>query len=175
MPQTEVTGANIVAFLTSAGEVSPVFEKKARETFEKYGITDPEESDWYDSENYTEAMLEIVDKAGEKTVQQAGRESVRFNEPLLEQDDTESALAVLSEQHVQTHRDYDESEVGAVECEMIGDTRCRVTGTGGYKYPESLLRGAAKETVLQTGEVDTVEITDADTEDGEVMAFELVW
>lgn len=175
MSQTKVTGANIVAFLASAGEVSPVFEKKARETFEKYGITDPDESDWYDSQNYTEAMMEIVDKAGEKTVQQAGRESVRFNEPILKQDDLESALAVLSEQHVETHKNYDEDNVGAVECELVGETRCRVTGTGGYRYPESLLRGAAKETVLQTGETDTVGIEDADPEHGEVMAFELVW
>lgn len=175
MSNTQITGANLVAFLESAGEVSPVFRKKAEETFKKYGITDPDEGDWYDNDDFTEAMHDVVDKAGPKTVQQAGREMVRFNDEILQQDEIGEGLAIFAEQHKATHKNFSVETAGLVECTRTSETTYRIAGTGGYKYPESLLRGAAKESLLQTGNMSQVRIEDAEPEGDEVIAFELTW
>lgn len=171
----QMTGANVVAFLASAGEVSPVFEKKARETFNNYGISDPDESAWYDNEDFTDALFEIVDKAGEKAVQQAGRETTRVNDEILAQDNAEDGLAVLSEQHEAVHKNFSVESAGRVVYEEVEPNSYRVSGTGGYKYPEALLRGASKETVVQTVNPGQVRIEDEDTEGDEVVAFVLRW
>jgi hypothetical protein len=175
MAQTKMTGANVVAFLESAGEVSPVFEKKARETFNSHDITDPDPSAWYDNEAFTDALFEIVDKAGEKTVQQAGREMTRVNDEILQQEQVDDGLAVLAEQHEAVHKNFSVESAGRVEHKQIGSTAYRIAGTGGYKYPQALLQGASMETVIQTSDATNVRVEDTETEGDEVVAFELHW
>lgn len=173
MSAPKITGANVVAFLASAGEVSPVFEKKARETFKEYGITDPDESKWYDAGDYTDALFEFTERAGENTVQEAGREMVRINEPILEQDSIEDGLDVFTEQHKEVHKDFSEEDAGLVEYERIDDSTYRITGVGAYDHPEALLKGASMEVVIQTSDTTNVRVEDSEPQGDEVVAFKL--
>jgi hypothetical protein len=175
MSQSKVTGANVLAFVESAGEVSPVFSKKTRDIFAEFGIEDPGVDEWYDADDYLDALFHFLEEVGDMSVQKAGREMVRVNEPIMEQERVEDGMAVFAEQHRETHRNWDLESDGRVEYERLGPTSFRVSTTGGYRHPEPLLRGAAKEVVVQTAGAEYVDVDAAETENGEVHAFELHW
>ncbi|MFC7059421.1 hypothetical protein [Halovenus salina] len=175
MSSSKVTGTNVLAFIESTGEVSPVFASKAREIFADHGITDPAEDEWYDAENYLDALFAFVEEVGDMSVQQAGREMVRVNKPIMEKDEIDDGMATFAEQHKRTHKNWDYESDGRVEYEQVDATTYRISTTGGYRHPETLLRGASKEVVIQTSNATHVEIEETEPNPNEVHAFELHW
>lgn len=175
MAASKITGTNVLAFIESAGEVSPVFANKAREIFADHGITDPAEDEWYDADDYLDALFAFVEEVGEMSVQQAGREMVRVNEPIMEKESIDDGMATFAEQHKGTHKNWDYESDGRVEYEQISPTAYRISTTGGYRHPEALLRGASKEVVIQTSGATHVEIEETEPKPDEVHAFELHW
>lgn len=175
MPDSRISGAYVAAFVQSAGEVSPVFEKKAKETLADRDITDPDPESWYDNEKFGEALFEIVDKAGERTVAQAGKEMVAITDEILEQDEIEAGLEVLTAQHEEIHESHTVGDAGILTYEQLSPTSYRVASEGGYEYPASLVKGAAEETVRRTGGPSRVDVSDVETESNEPFAFEVSW
>jgi hypothetical protein len=175
MSDAEISGAYVAAFVQSAGEVSPVFEKKAKETLADRDITEPDPESWYDNEKFGDALFEIVDKAGEKTVAQAGKEMVAITEEILEQDDIDAGLEVLTSQHAEIHKNHTVTNAGVLTYEQRSPTSYRVASEGGYEYPASLVKGAAEETVRQTGGPASVDVADVEAEANEPFAFKLSW
>jgi hypothetical protein len=175
MSDAEISGAYVAAFVQSAGEVSPIFEKKAKQTLDDRGITEPDPESWYDNEKFGDALFEIVDKAGEKTVAQAGKEMVAITEEIFEQDDVDGGLEVLTSQHAEIHKDHTVANAGVLTYEQLSPTSYRVASEGGYEYPASLVKGAAEETVRQTGGPTSVDVVDVETEANEPFAFEVSW
>lgn len=176
MTESRISGAYVAAFVKSAGEVSPIFEKKAVETLEESGISDPKESDWYDNERFGDALSEIVEKAGEKTVKQAGREMVKITDEIVQQDSAEAGLEVFTSQHDAIHENHSKESAGVVNYEQIGDSSYRIAAAGeGYEYPSSLTKGAAEETVRQTAGANRLTVEDAESPGDEVFAFEISW
>lgn len=175
MSESKITGQNVLAFIESAGEVSPVFAKKSREMFAEYGITDPAADEWYDADDYLDALFEFVEEVGEMSVRQAGREMVRVNDPIVECDTVAAGIETFAEQHEATHQNWDLESDGRLEYERVGDTTFRISTVGGYRHPESLLQGAAAEVVTQTTDAAGVDVRDVDPEPDEVHAFELHW
>jgi hypothetical protein len=175
MSDAMISGAYVTAFVTSAGRVSPVFEKKARETLEDRGITDPDPESWYDNVQFGEALREIVEKAGEKTVEEAGKEMVNITDPILEQDSVPAGLEVLTSQHAEIHKNHTTEKAGVLTYEEESGSRYRVSAVGGYEYPASLVKGAAAETVRQTGGPTNVSVDDVETRPDETFAFEVSW
>lgn len=176
MVESQISGAYVTAFVASAGSVSPVFEKKARETLADNEITEPAESDWYDNERFGDALSEIVDKAGEKTVEQAGREMTKITDDIVEQESVEAGLEVFTSQHDAIHQPDGTEAAGVVEYERLGEDHYRVAAAGeGYEYPASLTKGAATETIRQTGGPTKLDIEDVQAEGDEVFAFEVSW
>jgi hypothetical protein len=176
MSEARISGAYVAAFVKSAGEVSSIFEKKAMQTLEENGITDPDESDWYDNERFGNALSEIVDKAGEKTVNQAGREMVKITDEIVQQDTVEAGLEVFTSQHDAIHENHSKESAGVVNYERQSDSSYRIAAAGeGYEYPASLTKGAAEETVRQAGGPNRLTVEDVDPRGDEVFAFEVSW
>jgi hypothetical protein len=176
MAESQISGAYVTAFVASSGAVSPVFEEKPKQTLADNGITDPTESDWYDNEQFGDALSEIVDKAGEKTVIQAGREMVKITDDIVEQESIEAGLEVFTSQHDAIHRNHSRETAGVVEYERLGENHYRVAAAGeGYEYPVSLTKGAATETVRQTGGPIRLDVEDIEPQGDEVFAFEISW
>ena len=176
MVESQISGAYVTAFVASSGSVSPVFEKKARETLADNGITDPEESDWYDNEQFGDALSEIVDKAGEKTVEQAGREMVKITDDIVEQESVGAGLEVFTSQHDAIHQPSGREAAGVVEYERLAEDHYRIAAAGeGYEYPASLTKGAATETIRQTGGRTRLDVEDVRPEGDEVFAFDISW
>lgn len=175
MSDAQISGAYVAAFVKSAGEVSPIFEKKAKETLEDRDITDPDEAEWYDNQRFGGALSEIVEKAGEKTVAQAGKEMVNITEEILSQDSVEGGLEVLTSQHAAIHQNHSVEDAGILKYEQVSDSEYRIAAEGGYEYPSSLVEGAAEETVRQTGGPSRVSVEGTDTEANEPFAFTVSW
>jgi hypothetical protein len=176
MGSSQISGAYVAAFVRSAGEVSPVFEKKAKETLEDSGITDPDAESWYDNEQFGDALASIVNKAGERTVEQAGREMVKITEEIVEQDSVTAGLEVFTAQHDAIHDEPGAATAGVVTYEQQSESRYRIAVEGdGYEYPPSLTRGAAVETVRQTGGPNNLTVEAVDPSGDERFAFEVSW
>jgi hypothetical protein len=84
----------------SAGEVSPVFERKMRDLFEEHGIEDPSPDEWYSAENFVSAVNEAAEQIGDKTVLEAGVQMGRDVPQPEEVDGPKDALAIVDDSTV---------------------------------------------------------------------------
>ncbi|MFC7057114.1 hypothetical protein [Halovenus salina] len=96
-PDAEVVGKYMLAFIESAGEVSPVFESKVRSTFEEYtGKVKPDK--WYRAEDVKQTYEAILADVGPRTMKNGGVETANTL-PFDEDKSVEGALALLCEEH----------------------------------------------------------------------------
>ncbi|MFB6175751.1 MAG: hypothetical protein ABEI99_01155, partial [Halobaculum sp.] len=92
---SEVLGRYPLATVQSAGNVSPVFERKARELFSEHlGELDPET--WYSTEDTVSAYHDLNDEVGEATMRQGGKESAKAVEWPDEVDTPMKGLGALA-------------------------------------------------------------------------------
>lgn len=172
----KISGKYVAAFVQSAGEVSAVFEKKAQETLASHGIEDPDPEAFYDDAEFGAALAEIEEKAGERTVRQAGQKMVAVNEPIVSQSSAVAGLETMAEQHAGIHRDYSVTEAGGYEIVSTGDDTCRVDVLGDYPFPLSLPHGAIEGTVRATeGDANRVSVDQVDAPDDVFARFEVSW
>jgi hypothetical protein len=147
----EAIGRYIVGFVEAAGEVSPIFERKARKMFEKHmGALDPEE--WYDLSDCVAAFEEILDEVGPKTMEEGG---VAAADALPLDDDLslEEALAGLNE--LQTGPTYRNTEMDAPAGEYLftlnGDRSGRFAVSDAWPLTEPYAKGVYKGVVGRWG------------------------
>lgn len=143
MAEPKVSGMYVVAFLESAGEVSPVFERKANGILESNGIDNVDPEEWYSIDKFVSAMNEIEDEVGEKTSEQAGIKMMEVAPQISELSSMEEAIEVGEEPLRESYQNYSVEEVGDFKYEETADGP-KVAYYGGWRYPEAFTRGIFK-------------------------------
>lgn len=172
-------GMYVLSFFESAGDVSPVFERKARDIFADYGLEDIDPEQHYHYDKIAPAFHAVVENAGEKTMRQGGKQ-MGLDIPWPDGvDDVHDALAALDDIHTQATSAPDGAGVtrpaGGYTYEREGDRSARVGITTRYPNPEPMVLG------VYTGIADSMaadafpEFERVDAEDGERAAWLLSW
>lgn len=175
-PDAEATGKYMVAFVESAGEVSPVFERKVREIFEQHMGT-LEADSWYRNADVNKAFDEILDEVGEKTMKQGGVESGKAIEWPDEVDTVMDALGIWNTFHEAAYRNsHLDFPAGKYTAEKRGDRTARIGITDGYNLSAAFAKGCSKGIAQDLGPNDgPITIEDTDPEATEQAAWILRW
>jgi hypothetical protein len=143
-PEAVGDGQYVVAFVESAGEVSPVFERKVRDIFSKH-LGDVSAEAWYPLPDLIAAFDEIEEEIGTKTMRQGGREAAAAIPWPDGVDSPEAAHQVLFEAHQDAYRESTrENPAGNYTVEIDGDRSATVGVLDGYPYPRSFAAGVFK-------------------------------
>ncbi|MEZ3144929.1 hypothetical protein [Halobaculum sp. MBLA0143] len=176
MPDAQLNGLYVAAFVESAGEVSAVFEKRAMQMLTENNIDDLDEDSWYYAEDFEEAMVEIEEQVGSMTTQQAGEKMIEVNEQIPAQDSARDGFDVLKEQHESSYRGYSVDEVGQYRVDRLSEDHFCVATYGGWGYPEAFTKGLLKGVIQETeAGVTNPDLDPTDTEGEEVFAYEVSW
>lgn len=175
-PESEVAGEYLVAFVESAGEVSPIFERKVREIFEQH-MSPVQSDEWYQTEKVARALEEVDSEIGPKTMREGGAESVTA---VPWPDDVASvaeAAEFLQEAHREAYRNSDmENPAGNYTFEQIRGRKARVGVTLGFPSPPAWAEGVFRHLPKEFGPEDaTPQLTEKTPEEDEAAAWELVW
>jgi len=173
-PTSEVIGRYPLATVESAGEVSPVFERKARELFNEHlGELDAEQ--WYRTDDVVAAYESLGDEVGESTMRQGGKESAKAVEWPPEVDTVRGGLDALAEMHKEAFRNSsDEFPAGKYTFEPLGDRHAHVGISGGYPFTAPHAEGVFVGVVQDLSDA-RASIEETTPKADEQKAFELSW
>lgn len=172
----EGNGAYLVAFIQSAGEVSPVFERKIQEMAEeRFGTISADE--WYPLGEWKELYEDVMDEVGEATMKQGGKENGKAIEWPDEVNSVEDALNTLNEMHKDSTRNSDqEYPAGRYVIDMQGPRSVRVGITEAFTWPKPFVPGAIQGIVEDVGPDDAVfSETEVSPKSNERAAWEFEW
>jgi hypothetical protein len=175
-PDAEATGKYMVAFVESAGEVSPVFERKVREIFETH-LGTLEADSWYRNADIKKAFDEILEEVGEKTMKQGGVESGKAIEWPDDVGTVMGALEIWNTFHEAAYRNSDlDFPAGKYTVEERGERTARIGITDGYNLSAAFAKGCSKGIAQDLGPKDSqITIEDTDPEANEQAAWMLTW
>ena len=171
--KAEVDGAYVAAFTQQAGEVSPVFEQKVQQVFESE-LGGVEGDEWYPVEDVIEAFEQILEQAGEKTMERGG---VSAGESLPWPDGVDTVaegLATLDQMHQAAYRGGGEGPPAGEFTVEVESRTARVGITEGYPYPDAYARGALSGAV-QSLAGSRVDISETDARGAERTAWTVEW
>lgn len=174
---TEVTGLYVTAFLESAGEVSAVFEKKLRQVLQSNGIEDPSPEEWYSADDFVDAVVEVSETIGDKTVRQASVE-MGHNVPWADEvDDPKSIVEKVDESGKNAYRNHSgEYAIGRYVIEEFGDGTATVAVEPAFPYPIEVAEGATKGAMeVACDEANVVSVESVEAEPNRKGAFRLTW
>jgi hypothetical protein len=179
MPESEVASKYAQAFVASAGEVSPVFERKARGILEDNGITDLQDADWLPMAAFTAALADVEDEVGAMTLTEGGKEMAKVNDLSASVDSIDAALESLNDSHQRAHRNGSQSDWGSYGFDRLDDTRVRMSCSDDYPYPYPLAKGVFEGIVRQFAGTDvsltTREVEGSDLTFDEGYAYDITW
>lgn len=171
----ELTGEYVVEFVRSAGDVSPVFERKTRRMFtEELGVNDVDADEWYDVEDCVRAHERVYEDVGAATMRQGGKEVGRAAIP--ESVDTiPEMIDTLNEAHEVSVRNAEEPEpIGVYRGELTDDRRARLAVTSAFPYRPAFVEGVFTGCVsLTVGTTPTVDAVDPTSD--EKCAWAVAW
>lgn len=173
MADPKVSGKYVGAFIESAGDVSPVFERKASNILESNGIDDVDPEDWYSVEKFVDAMSEIEGEVGEKTSEQAGIKMIEVVDEISGLSSMEEAIEIGKEPHRQSYQNFATEEVGGLKCEQLDNGNLKVAYYGGWEYPEAFTEGIFKGFAKGVDGLTPDDIEPREPEQDEVYAFEV--
>jgi hypothetical protein len=130
----------------SAGEVSPVFEKKMKELLSEHGIDDPEPEEWYDAEAFTDAVDQATDRIGSKTIAQAGEE-MGYDVPKGGASSPHKVLEGIDQAQQDAYRGSETRPAGSYTYERLGERSARCAVTEDFAYPDEISKGSLTGTV----------------------------
>jgi hypothetical protein len=173
-PESEVEGRYPLATVESAGEVSPVFERKANELFtEHLGELDGDR--WYLTQDVVNAYEELVNEVGEATMRQGGKESAKAVPWPPEVETPMDGFAALTEMHQEAYRASDmEYPAGRYTFESTGNNSAHVGISTDYPLPVSNAEGVFVG-VVQSLSNSQPKIEETQPKDHERAAFEIEW
>jgi hypothetical protein len=173
MPKTKVSGKFVDGFVSSAGEVSPIFEKKIREYFAQRGIDSIEPDQWYPFEKFAGAVNDVEDDVGEQTSQNAGAEMVDLNPAINDLDKLEAILDNLKKANQEAYRNFSLEEAGQFRYGTTEDGGYRMAVYGGWQHPPAFTEGFFKRCVGRSEDYDKSNLEPTDTKSDEVFAFKV--
>jgi hypothetical protein len=151
----DATGKYVVAFVENAGEVSAVFERKTRRLVEKHvGELDPD--GWYKVGDFSDALHEIEDEVGHRTMEQAGRVGVReleIPDDATLQEAYEHLNAIHTSEDVHRNSEMD-APAGQYTHDLNDDRSAHVGMSQAYPYTKSWAKGVHKELITLYGPED---------------------
>lgn len=173
-PDSEVIGRYPLATVQSAGEVSPVFERKARELFSDHlGELDAET--WYTTDDVVAAYQSLGEEVGEATMREGGKESAKAVEWPPEVSTPMEGLGALAAMHKEAFRNSGrEFPAGKYTFESLGDSRAHVGVTEDYPFTVPHAEGVFVGVVQDLSDA-RPSIQSADPEPDEQAAFEISW
>lgn len=173
-PDSECEGRYPIATIKSAGEVSPVFERKARKLFEEH-LGELSENQWYRTEDVVNAYHSLVNQVGDKSMREGGKESAKAVQWPENVDSPMDGLAALAEMHKQAYRNSDqEYPAGRYTFEKINQTTAHVGITEDYPLPSSNAKGVFIG-VVQSLSGTTPNVAEITPKDNERKGFEIKW
>lgn len=170
---TEIVGRYILAFVESTGKVSPVFERKTRKMFAENGldIDSISEDSWHDALNYAEAMRQVKNEVGSKTITEAGIEQAKAVPWPDHIETVADGMEFIVEADREAHRGgYD----GGYVFEETGSHSGRVGIEQDAPYPIENFKGVFLGVGRQLSD-DSVALSDTSPRSDEQAAFELTW
>jgi hypothetical protein len=170
----KIIGKFVAGFLASAGEVSSVFERKARNILESNGISEVDPDEWYSADKFSNSMHQIEDEVGEKTSEQAGVKMIEVIDELSNLESMERAVELAQEQQKMNYQNYTPETVGQLRYEELNSGNIRIGYWGGWDYPEAFTRGILKGFAQATESRSSVEMKTVSTRDDETHAFEII-
>ena len=173
----EIVGRYILAFVKSTGDVSAVFERKTREIFEQNGLNvdEIEEDSWHDANRYADAMHEIREEVGEKTLRQAGAEQAG-DVPWPENvNSVADGLEFLVQADKDAHRTPDGEYGGDYNFELTGESTARVGIPEYAPYPVDNFKGVFEGAVNSLSDSGNARLSDVEPHADERAAFEVTW
>jgi hypothetical protein len=174
---TKIIGRYILAFVKSTGDVSAVFERKTREIFEKNGLdlSEISEDTWHDANQYADAMHEIKDEVGKKTLQQAGAEQAA-NVPWPDNiTSVADGMEFLVKAEKDAHKVSNGRFSGNYDFEMTGESSGRVSVADRPSYPTDNYKGVFRGAAKDLSDSSSVRLSDVDPRSDERAAFEIRW
>jgi hypothetical protein len=182
-PKATGRGMYVLSFFESAGEVSPVFERKAREMFEEQGLTDIDPEEYYPIDDIAPAFYSVVDDIGDKTMRQGGRQmgrDVPWPDGVEEPHDGLQTIDAIHQEASPARENGRTLDVdrpaGGYTYERRDDAAARVGITERYPYPPVMAEGVFLGIVdgLHDGVV-SVEAEPTDPTHDERRAWTLSW
>jgi hypothetical protein len=181
-PQAHGQGLYVLSFYESAGRVSPVFERKAREVFEDHGLEDVAEDEFYLYDILAPAFYDVVDTIGEKTMYEGGKQMGR---DIPWPDGVETAqdgLETLDAIHQQATGARENGETvdidrpaGGYTYEKTGDKSARVGITEKYPNPPIMAEGVFVGIVDGLTSAASVDIEETEPDRSERRAWTIDW
>jgi hypothetical protein len=175
-PNAEGDGRYVVAFIESAGEVSPVFERKLRTIAEEHlGSIGAEK--WYLVEDLESMFEEVQEEIGSKTPKEGGIEGAKAVPWPDGVSSIGEALEFLQQAHREAYRDSQmKNPAGNYTFTRTGDREMQVGVTNGFYLPTAWAKGVFEYVPREFGPNDThVRLTEKSPEDHQIASWELLW
>lgn len=175
-PSSEGDGRYVVAFVDSAGEVSPVFERKLRTIIENH-LGEIDEQQWYSTEDLKRTFEEVREQIGPKTLKEGGIEGAKAIPWPDEISTVLEALGFLQQAHRDAFRDSQkEDPAGNYTFSRVGNREIRVGVTEGFILPPAWAKGVFEYVAREFGPDDAVvRLTEKTPEDDQTTTWELLW
>jgi len=172
----ECIGKYPLAFVESAGNVSPVFERKLRDIMADHGLQDVDEDEWVSLQAVVDTYEETHDEAGPSTMRQAGIENGRVIEWPPEVTTPQDGLAALDDIHQAAFRGGTDHPAGRYTYEKVDATTAKVGLSDDYAFPKEIGEGAVKGVVESLADESVVvDVQEDDAAAGEKAAFVVSW
>lgn len=173
-PEAELNGRYVAGFVESAGEVSPLFERKLRDIFDEH-VSGVDADSWYRIGDLEDAFREILAETGEETMVEGGIEAARR---LPFPDDVETlcdAVGRLNELHTNAHRNSNlEYPAGRFTIDFRSETSLRGGITTGYPYTAPIIEGVYTGTIQRF--TDSVPVSESvESHSAEADAWLFTW
>lgn len=175
-PEAAGDGRYLVAFIESAGEVSPVFERKLREMASERFETLSEE-EWYRLDDMKSLYEEVHEEVGDATMRQGGIENAKAIPWPDEVTTIEDGLQMLNNMHKDATRGSDEEfPAGRYTFEMTAARSLRFGVTEAFPWPSPFVEGAVTGLIQDLGPGDAAPTLEETTPDAnEKAAWNVTW
>ncbi|SDJ62800.1 hypothetical protein SAMN05216226_10687 [Halovenus aranensis] len=174
-PDAEVIGKYILAFIESAGEVSPVFESKVRSKFEENtGEIRPDE--WYTAEDVKRTYESILADVGPKTMKNGGIETAKAL-PFEEDNSVAEALDLLCEEHTssEVYRNTASRQPAGQYTYEVNGRSAHLGATEDYPYTKPFVEGIYRGLIRKYGTGATPEFEETTPRPDEGFAWHVEW
>jgi hypothetical protein len=176
-------GLYVLSFYESAGKVSPIFERRAREIFEEHGLDDIQEDEFYHYDRVAPAFYDVVDNIGQKTMREGGRQmgrDVPWPDGVETVHDGLQTIDAIHQQASPAIHNGNETDVdrpaGGYTYDRRGQTAAHVGITKQYPNPPIMAEGVFLGIVDSlSADGTSVTIDSTETNRDERRAWELSW
>ncbi|MFC7059419.1 hypothetical protein [Halovenus salina] len=170
MAEPKVSGKFVQGFANSAGEVSPVFERKLRKYLQEHGIEEIDSDSWYNFDQFWRSTNDVEDAVGEMTSVVGGRTMVALIEPLDGSQSLAETMEIADEANRNAYRNFSVESAGHWSYEETEDG-FRLATIGGWRHPAKFTKGIMEGFVENSIDYEMDNLEQTRPQSDEVYAF----